>query len=75
VGAAWCLWLTPGILATQEAQVRRIEVESQPGQIVPENLPRKYLSQKRAAVAAQVVDGLPSKREEVSSNPSSTVNG
>jgi hypothetical protein len=29
-----CLWLTPVILATQEAEIRRIEVRSQPGQIV-----------------------------------------
>jgi hypothetical protein len=32
VGRCW--WLTPIILATQEAQIRRITVESQPGLIV-----------------------------------------
>jgi hypothetical protein len=34
-------WLTPVILATQEAEIRRIEVRSQPGQIVHETLSRK----------------------------------
>jgi hypothetical protein len=28
-------WLTPVIPATQEAELRRITVQSQPGQIVP----------------------------------------
>jgi hypothetical protein len=32
---AGCQWLTPVILATQEAEIRRIENESQPEQIVP----------------------------------------
>jgi hypothetical protein len=30
-----CQWLTPIILATQEAEIQRIMVQSQPGQIVP----------------------------------------
>jgi hypothetical protein len=33
-------WLTPVILATQEAEIRRIEAQSQPGQIVCETLSR-----------------------------------
>jgi hypothetical protein len=31
-------WLTPIILATQEAEIRRMAVQSQPGQIVHETL-------------------------------------
>jgi hypothetical protein len=34
-------WLTPVILATQEAEIRRIMVRSQPGQIVCEILSQK----------------------------------
>jgi hypothetical protein len=34
-------WLTPVILATQEAEIRRLTVRSQPGQIVHETLARK----------------------------------
>jgi hypothetical protein len=39
-------WLTPVILATQEAEMRRITVRSQPGEIVCETLFRKTLSKK-----------------------------
>jgi hypothetical protein len=39
-------WLTPIILATQEAKVRKIAVQSQPGQIVRETLSLKNPPQK-----------------------------
>jgi hypothetical protein len=32
-----CWWLTPVILATQEAEIRRITVRSQPREIVPQD--------------------------------------
>jgi hypothetical protein len=40
------------ILATQEAEIRRITVESQPGQVVHETLSGKKPSQKRAGGVA-----------------------
>jgi hypothetical protein len=38
---SWHWWLTPIILATQEAEIRRITVQSQPRQIIPETLSQK----------------------------------
>jgi hypothetical protein len=32
---AWCQWFIPVILATQEAEIRRIMVHRQPREIVP----------------------------------------
>jgi hypothetical protein len=49
-------WLTPVILATQEEEIRRIEVQSQHRQIVPKTLSQKNPSQKRAGGVAQDVD-------------------
>jgi hypothetical protein len=48
-------WLTPVILAAQEAEIRRIMVQSQPRQIVCETLSRKNPSQKRACGVVQVI--------------------
>jgi hypothetical protein len=44
----------PVILATQETEIRRIEVRSQPRQIVGEILSQKYPSQKELAELLKV---------------------
>jgi hypothetical protein len=41
----------PIILATQEAEIRRITVQSHPGQIVHKTLSRKKLSPKKGGLA------------------------
>jgi predicted P-loop ATPase len=48
-------WLTPVILATQETEIRRMAVQSQPRQIVHKTLSRKNSSQKRTGGVAQGV--------------------
>jgi hypothetical protein len=49
-------WLKPIILATQQAEIRKIEVQSQPGQIVHKTLSRKINpSSKRAGGVTQGV--------------------
>jgi hypothetical protein len=37
-----CWWLTPVILTIQEAEIRRIKVQSQPGETVLEILSQKH---------------------------------
>jgi hypothetical protein len=43
-------------LTTQEAEIRRIMVHSQPGQIICETLSQKNSSQKRTGRVAQGID-------------------
>jgi hypothetical protein len=54
-------WLTLIILATQEAEIRRITVQARPGkQFIRPYLP-KYPTRKKAGGVTQVVEHLPSK--------------
>jgi hypothetical protein len=54
---SWLSWLTPIILATQEAEVRRIEVQSQPPPFwIVERPYLKKPIKKRAGGVAQGVD-------------------
>jgi hypothetical protein len=48
-------WFMPVILATQEAQIISIKVQSQPKQIARETPSQKKPSQKRAGIVAQGV--------------------
>jgi hypothetical protein len=66
-----CWWLTPVILPTQEAEIRRIVVQSHPGEIVHEILSRKKNpSQKRADGVAEGVgpEFKPQKRKKKKHN-------
>jgi hypothetical protein len=58
------------ILATQEAQIRRIAVQSQAGKIVHKTLFQKYPTQTKPGGVAQGIKQLPSKREALSLNSS-----
>jgi hypothetical protein len=64
----------PVILATWEAEIRKIAVQSQPRQIVHKTLPLKYTTRNRAGGVAEVVEHLPSKCEALNSNPSTAKN-
>jgi hypothetical protein len=62
--------LTPIILATQEAEIRRITIPSQLAQIVCEILSsQKNLHKKGLVGCLKWSEHLPSKHEALSSNP------
>jgi hypothetical protein len=56
-------WLTPVILATQEAEIRRIVIEAKPGKIVHKTVTRKKKIHRKGLVEWLKVQAL-------SSNPS-----
>jgi hypothetical protein len=58
----------PIILATQEAEIRRIAVQSQPRKTVLKPDLEKTHHKKRAGGDAQVVENLPSKHKALSSS-------
>jgi hypothetical protein len=62
-------WHTSVILATQEAKIRRIKVQSQPRQIVHEPYLEKNQHKNRAGRMAHVIEHLPSKNDALISKP------
>jgi hypothetical protein len=52
-------WLTPVILATQEAEIRRISVQGQTGQIIHET----YLKETAGGVAQDQIPVLEKKKK------------
>jgi hypothetical protein len=52
-------WLMPVILVTQEAEIWKIMIQGQPGQIFHETLSQKYSTPKRAGGVAQQVEQTP----------------
>jgi hypothetical protein len=63
------------MLATKEAEIRRMEVRSQPGQVVLENLSRKYQHKRGLAEwlkCTTLLQHLSSNDEALNSNPSTT---
>jgi hypothetical protein len=65
-------WLIPVSLATQEAVIRRIPVQSQPQANNSQDPITKISNTKRTGRVAQVIQHLPSKREALISNTSTT---
>jgi hypothetical protein len=66
----WCV--TSIILVTLEYEIKRMEVPSQPSQIIQETLSWKYPVQKGAGRVAQVVEPLPNKLQALSFTPSNS---
>jgi hypothetical protein len=60
----------PVVLATQEAEIRKIIVQSQSWQVAQAEPILKIPTQKKAGGVGQVVEHLPSKCETLSSNSS-----
>jgi hypothetical protein len=52
---SWCQWLTPVILATQEAEITRTTLQSQPRQIILRPYLKKTYHKKRIDGVAQDV--------------------
>jgi hypothetical protein len=63
-------WLTPIIIATQEANIRRILVQGQHRKVAHETTSSKLARAKWTADVAQVVEPLLCKPEALNSNPS-----
>jgi hypothetical protein len=72
LGLCWRLWLTPVILVTQKEEIRRTEVRSQPGQIVPKSLSQKNPSQKKSWACDSIAECLPGMFEVLGSIPSTS---
>jgi hypothetical protein len=58
LNSAGCQWLTAIILATWEAEIRRIVVQNQHRQIVHETLSQKNPTQNRTGEVVQVIELL-----------------
>jgi hypothetical protein len=63
-------WLTPVIPATQEAEIRRITIQSQPGQIVLEILSRK--THPKTRLVEWLSGRVPARKQETLSSNCST---
>jgi hypothetical protein len=62
LNGSWHQWLTPVILATQEAEIRRIMAQSQPwANSSRDPISKCSFTKKKAGGEAQVVAHLPSK--------------